>query len=60
MYKIHRYAGAAVLAVIFASFLLAVLGYRSIFITIGISLGLLFVIFNLTALFYGIATRKQD
>ncbi|MDP2767212.1 MAG: hypothetical protein Q8O41_07165 [Candidatus Methanoperedens sp.] len=60
MYKIHRYAGAAVLVVIFASFLLAVLDYRSIFITIRISLGLLFVIFNLTALFYGIATRKQD
>lgn len=60
MYKLHRYVGGLVLAVIFLSFLLAVLGLRNIFITLGISLGLLLVIFNFIALFYGIATRGRD
>lgn len=60
MYKLHRYVGALVLAVIFLGFLLAVLGIRNIFITLGMSLGLLLVVFNFIALFYGIATRKQD
>lgn len=59
MYRLDRYSGAVLLAVIFFSFFLAILGYRNIFITIGINLAILSIVFNLAALLYGIATRNR-
>lgn len=55
----YRYSGAVLLAVIFLSFFLAIFGYRNVFITIGINLAILSIVFNLAALLYGIATRYK-
>lgn len=59
MYRLDRYLGTVTLAVIFLSFLLAILGFKNIFITIGINLAILSIVFNLAALLYGIATRHR-
>ncbi len=59
-----RYSGAVVVAIIYISFIAAVLKIEnpavSVFVTIGINIALLFVIVNLGALLYGITTRNRQ
>ena len=58
-----RYSGAVVVAIIYISFIFAILKVQNpvvqIFVTIGINIALLFVIVNLGALLYGIITRNR-
>lgn len=58
-----RYSGAVVVAIIYISFIAAILKVQNpvvqIFVTIGINIALLFVIMNLGALLYGIVTRNR-
>ncbi len=58
-----RYSGAVVVAIIYLSFIAAILHIQNpviqIFVTIGINIALLFVIVNLGALLYGIITRNS-
>ncbi len=58
-----RYSGAIVVAVIYLSFIAAVLKIANpvvqVFVTIGINIALLFVIVNIGALLYGIITRDR-
>lgn len=57
-----RYSGAIVVAIIYISFIAAILKVQNpvvqVFVTIGINIALLFVIVNLGALLYGIITRN--
>lgn len=57
-----RYSGAVIVAVIYISFIAAILKIQNpvvqVFVTIGINIALLFVIVNLVALLYGIITRN--
>lgn len=57
------YSGAVVVAIIYMSFIAAVLKIENpaveVFVTIGINIALLFVIVNLGALLYGIITRNR-
>ncbi|MDO8726930.1 MAG: hypothetical protein Q7J35_12745 [Candidatus Methanoperedens sp.] len=59
-----RYSGAIVVAIIYLSFIAAVLKIENpvvqIFVTIGINIALLFVIVNIGALLYGIITRDRQ
>ncbi|MDP3103289.1 MAG: hypothetical protein Q8M95_01620 [Candidatus Methanoperedens sp.] len=58
-----RYSGAVVVAIIYISFIFAILKIQNpvveVFVTIGINIALLFVIVNLGALLYGIITRNR-
>ncbi len=58
-----KYSGAIVVAVIYISFIGAILKVHNpvvqAFVTAGINIALLFVIVNLGALLYGILTRNQ-
>ena len=58
-----RYIGAVVVAIIYISFIAAILKIQNpavqIFVTIGINIALLFVIVNMGALLYGIITRNR-
>jgi len=58
-----KYSGAVVVAIIYISFIVAILNVQNpvvgIFVTIGINIALLFVIVNLGALLYGIITRNR-
>lgn len=58
-----RYSGAVVVAIIYISFIFAILKVQNpvveVFVTIGINIALLFVIVNLGALLYGIITRNR-
>lgn len=58
-----RYSGAVVVAIIYISFIAAVLKIENpavqVFVTIGINIALLFVIVNIGALLYGIITRNR-
>lgn len=58
-----KYSGAIVVAIIYVSFIAAILKIQNpvvqAFVTIGINIALLFVIVNLGALIYGIITRNQ-
>jgi len=58
-----RYSGAVVVAIIYISFIVAILKVENpvtqVFSTIGINIALLFVIVNLGALLYGIITRNR-
>ncbi len=58
-----RYSGAVVVAIIYLSFIAAILKIHNpavdVFVTIGINIALLFVIVNMGALLYGIITRNQ-
>lgn len=58
-----KYSGAIVVAIIYISFIGAILKIQNpvvqAFVTIGINIALLFVIVNLGALLYGIITRNQ-
>lgn len=58
-----KYSGAIVVAIIYISFIAAILKIQNpvvqAFVTIGINIALLFVIVNLGALLYGIITRNQ-
>ncbi|MDD5615789.1 MAG: hypothetical protein PHH85_06255 [Candidatus Methanoperedens sp.] len=58
-----RYSGAVVVAIIYLSFIAAVLKIANpvvqVFVTIGINIALLFVIVNIGALLYGIITRDR-
>ncbi len=58
-----KYSGAVVVAIIYISFIAAVLKIENpavqVFVTIGINIALLFVIVNLGALLYGIITRNR-
>lgn len=58
-----RYSGAVVVAIIYISFIVAILNVQNpvvqVFVTIGINIALLFVIVNLGALLYGIITRNR-
>lgn len=57
-----RYIGAVVVAIIYLSFIAAVLKIENpavrVFVIIGINIALLFVIVNLGALLFGIITRN--
>ncbi len=57
-----RYSGAIVVAVIYISFIAAILKIQNpvvqVFVTIGINIALLFVFVNMAALMYGIITRS--
>ncbi len=57
-----RYSGAIIVAIIYISFIAAILKIQNpvvqVFVTIGINIALLFVILNLGALLYGIITRN--
>jgi hypothetical protein len=63
MHNKIRYSGAVVVAIIYISFIAAVLKIQNpvvqIFVTIGINIALLFVIVNMGALLYGIITRNR-
>ena len=58
-----KYSGAVVVAIIYISFIVAILNVQNpvvdVFVTIGINIALLFVIVNLGALLYGIITRNR-
>ncbi len=58
-----RYSGAIIVAVIYISFIAAVLKIQNplvhVFVTIGINIALFFVIVNIGALLYGIITRNR-
>jgi len=58
-----KYSGAVVVAIIYISFIVAILKVQNpvvdVFVTIGINIALLFVIVNLGALLYGIITRNR-
>ncbi len=58
-----RYSGAVVVAIIYISFIAAILKIQNpvvqAFVTIGINIALLFVIVNIGALLYGIITRNR-
>ena len=58
-----KYSGAIVVAIIYISFIAAILKIQNpvvqAFVTIGINIALLFVIVNLGALLYGIITRNK-
>lgn len=58
-----RYSGAVVVAIIYISFIVAILKIQNpvvqVFVTIGINIALLFVIVNMGALLYGIITRNR-
>lgn len=58
-----RYSGAIVVAIIYLSFIAAVLKIENpavaVFVIIGINIALLFVIVNIGALLYGIITRNR-
>lgn len=58
-----RYSGAVIVAIIYISFIAAVLKIQNplvqVFVTIGINIALLFVIVNIGALLYGIITRNR-
>ncbi len=58
-----RYAGAVIVAIIYISFIAAILKIQNplvqAFVTIGINIALLFVIVNIGALLYGIITRNR-
>jgi len=58
-----RYSGAVVVAIIYISFIAAILKIQNpavaVFVTIGINIALLFVIVNIGALLYGIITRNR-
>lgn len=58
-----KYSGAVVVAIIYISFIVAILNVQNpvvnVFATIGINIALLFVIVNLGALLYGIITRNR-
>ncbi|MBU4139317.1 MAG: hypothetical protein KJ729_05190 [Euryarchaeota archaeon] len=57
-----KYSGAVVVAIIYISFIAAILKVQNpvvqVFVTIGINIALLFVIVNMGALLYGIITRN--
>jgi len=58
-----RYSGAVIVAIIYISFIAAILKIQNpvvqAFVTIGINIALLFVIVNIGALLYGIITRNR-
>ena len=58
-----RYSGAIIVAIIYISFIAAILKIQNplvqVFVTIGINIALLFVIVNIGALLYGINTRNR-
>ncbi len=58
-----KYSGAVVVAIIYISFIAAVLKIENpavqVFVTIGINIAMLFVIVNMGALLYGIITRNR-
>jgi hypothetical protein len=58
-----KYSGAIVVAIIYISFIAAILKIHNpvvqAFVTVGINIALLFVIVNLGALLYGIITRNR-
>ncbi len=58
-----KYSGAVIVAIIYISFIVAILKIQNpavqIFVTIGINIALLFVIVNMGALLYGIITRNR-
>ncbi len=58
-----RYGGAVIVAIIYISFIAAILKIQNpvvqAFVTIGINIALLFVIVNIGALLYGIITRNR-
>ncbi len=59
-----RYSGAIIVAIIYLSFIAAMLKVQNpvvgTFVTVGINIALLFVIVNLGALIYGIITRNRE
>ena len=63
MQNIIRYSGAIIVAIIYISFIAAILKIQNplvqVFVTIGINIALLFVIVNIAALLYGIITRNR-
>jgi len=58
-----KYSGAIIVAIIYISFIAAILKIQNplvqVFVTIGINIALLFVIVNIGALLYGIMTRNR-
>jgi len=58
-----KYSGAIIVAIIYISFIAAILKIQNplvqVFVTIGINIALLFVIVNIGALLYGIITRNR-
>ncbi len=58
-----KYSGAVVVAIIYLSFIAAILNIQNpaveVFVTIGINIALIFVLVNMGALVYGIITRNQ-
>ena len=58
-----RYSSAVIVAIIYVSFIAAILKIQNpvvqAFVTIGINIALLFVIVNIGALLYGIITRNR-
>jgi hypothetical protein len=58
-----RYSGAIVVAIIYLSFIAAILKVENtlvqLIVSIGINIALLFVIVNMGALLYGIITRNR-
>ena len=58
-----KYSGAVIVAIIYISFIAAILKIQNplvqVFVTIGINIALLFVIVNIGALLYGIITRNR-
>lgn len=58
-----RYSGAIIVAVIYLSFIAAILNIQNPivqdFVNIGINLALIYVMINMAALIYGIITRNR-
>lgn len=59
-----RYSGAIVVAIIYLSFIAAVLKVQNpviaVFMTVGVNLALFFVMVNIGALIYGVITRNCE